>query len=1333
MKSSFSVHQACVKKSKIPFIVVRTQAVLPFEFHVSRKARDKFQFDLSIFSTNGNVIFANFYAARLFSQKMNEQRDLLNNPESAVSAAEINAMGLIDEILHSIVAQYRASTNANVFNEALAYLTEQYSAAEIEKVLQTFVDQFPPLSVYRQEQTVAQYLAGNSNGIANREIALEEMILLWLANKNPAFARYRELFDDTELRQQTVYAGVMGKLTTFFDRHPGIGGQGKNLLHTLLMPATAMPHSLTDQLNYIRSQWGVELQPLLTIKSEQLLGETFVEKWGIPTATYETRVLRTLDYITEEQRVRFNPAQGAAPTQVVEYFFDEEEPEQFSVDLDWMPRLVLIAKSTLVWLDQLSKKYQQEIVQLDQIPEAELDELSRRGFTGLWLIGVWERSKASKRIKQMCGNPEAEASAYSLYDYEIAADLGGEAAYEVLKECCWQRGIRLGSDMVPNHTGIDSRWISDHPDWFVQLPYSPFPAYSFNGSDLSNDDRVKIQLEDHYFDRTDAAVVFRHVDKASGQIRYIYHGNDGTAMPWNDTAQLNYLMPEVREAVIQKIIGVAKKFPIIRFDAAMTLAKKHFHRLWYPEPGSGGDIPSRAEQGMPRQLFDQYMPLEFWREVVDRVAEEVPDTLLLAEAFWLMEGFFVRTLGMHRVYNSAFMHMLKKEENKKYRYTIKNTIEFEPEILKRYVNFMNNPDEDTAIAQFGDGDKYFGVCVMMATMPGLPMFGHGQVEGFREKYGMEYRKAYFEEQPNPYLLERHEREIFPLLKKRYLFAEVEHFLLYDFYGRNGRVNEDVFAYSNRYAAERTLVLFNNAFKPARGWVQTSAAFSEKNSGGKTRRLMQKPLGEGLSLSSEADSYVIFRDHTDGLQYIRHSQTLWQRGMYVELGEYKYRVFVDFQEVRDIDGRYTRLADYLQERGVPDIEEALLEMHLQPVHHAFRAVMNADSLKQLRWAYAAGQSPTPAESKVKGQKKTRPLSTSPQPAAVEPEDILDDIQSDYQAFVADAKKFEDIPADEGEIAARVRVKLSRVLELSAGSLAKRYPMKKSRHYDAALKLVDRLAEDREFFLNVLLVWAMVSELGRMGNGTPAADSIKAGPQSLMWVNAWRLNKLIANEFRVAGMPADKASRATAIIRMLTLEQDWYDDTVAKSRRAGRLLQKVLSHPEAQQFCQVNRYDGILWFNKESFEELSEWLTLLAILQQPLNTVKQPKTKSKVAGKPAVKPSKKPQTGSAVARAIKDIYSVFNAWQKAEKSSEYQLNLLLEKLGIRLKKKPASKAPTAEKGSGKRRNKSLKPKAADSSPAKKKPSRKSPAKKLTAKSDPASGEMANGRPKKKKTGK
>src|ERR1700709_2842840 len=171
------------------------------------------------------------------------------------------------------------------------------------------------------------------------------------------------------------------------------------------------------------------------------------------------------------------------------------------------------------------------------------------------------------------------------------------------------------------------------------------------------------------------------------------------------------------------------------------------------------------------------MPQEFWREVVDRVAAEVPGTLLLAEAFWMLEGYFVRTLGMHRVYNSAFMIMLRDEENAKYRSYLKKTIEFDPDIMKRYVNFMSNPDERTAIDQFGDGDKFFGTCTLVATLPGLPMFPHGQVEGFTERYGMEFKQAKMDENPNVALVQAHEREIAALLKRRWLFAESEHFVL----------------------------------------------------------------------------------------------------------------------------------------------------------------------------------------------------------------------------------------------------------------------------------------------------------------------------------------------------------------------------------------------------------------------------------------------------------------------------------------------------------------------------------------------------------------------------
>ncbi|MDP2424622.1 MAG: alpha-amylase family glycosyl hydrolase [Bacteroidales bacterium] len=618
---------------------------------------------------------------------------------------------------------------------------------------------------------------------------------------------------------------------------------------------------------------------------------------------------------------------------------DYEEHERFTPDTHWMPRVVLLAKNAYVWLDQLSKKHQREIRRLDQIPDEELDQLARWNFNGLWLIGIWERSDASKRIKHIMGNIDAVSSAYSLYDYEIATDLGGEQAYQSLNERAKGRGIRLASDMVPNHTGLYSKWVIEHPDYFIQTHVSPFPGYGFAGENLSLNPDVEIRIEDGYYSRSDAAVVFRRIDKNTGDVRYIYHGNDGTNMPWNDTAQLDMLKREVREAVIQKIFDVAHRFSIIRFDAAMTLAKKHFARLWYPRPGSGGDIPSRADFAMSEEDFDAMFPVEFWREVVDRINRDLPETLLLAEAFWLMEGYFVRTLGMHRVYNSAFMHMLKNEENEKYRDLITNTLEFEPEILKRYVNFMSNPDEETAIHQFGSDGKYFGVCVLMTTLPGLPMFAHGQVEGYTEKYGMEYQRAYYNELPNQGLIERHQREIFPLTQQRYIFSDVDHFNIFDFISEHGHVNENVFAYTNKSGNERALVLFNNKYESTTGKIFTSAPKLSRQGAEKATRSIG--LGEALSLNKGDKIHYIFKEYISGLEFLRSSDEIHQHGFSWGLQGFEYRVFMDFRETHDDNGAIEKLCAELNGTGVQNIEEKLTELEMQPLHDAFEHLLADD--------------------------------------------------------------------------------------------------------------------------------------------------------------------------------------------------------------------------------------------------------------------------------------------------------------------------------------------------------------------------------------------------------
>lgn len=1123
------------------------------EFHISRKIRNLYQFEESLFTLRGNVILPNLRAARQFAQKINDQGGLPRSLGKMVKAGDIFVMGLIDEILHFIIQLYREEKNPEVMEKALAWIYDEIGRNKVDQTFKRFLEEFPPLTLHRGEIELEAYLEDTSEGFPNRQGILEEIIMLWLANQNPAFSPFFDLFDHSSLEKETSYREIIMALHRFFLTQPFFGPDPQSLIEMLESPAKAFPDSLSRQLEYIKERWGY------------LLGR------------YLSLLLRGLDLLKEEEiaQLRKTAIWTRPPIEIYEFAELEAEPERFSPDREWMPKLVLLAKNVYVWLHQLSRKYQRSIYRLDQIPDEELELLSRWGFSGLWLIGLWERSLASKKIKELLGSPDVVASAYSIFDYQIAGDLGGEEAFQDLKQRAWRYGIRLASDMVPNHMGIDSRWVIEHPDRFLFVEESPFPSYRFSGPDLSWHEEVGIYLEDHYYDQTDAAVVFKRVDRRSGEVRYIYHGNDGTRMPWNDTAQLNFLKPEVREAVIQTILEVAKKFPIIRFDAAMTLTKRHYQRLWFPEPGTGGAIPSRSEHGMTKEEFNRYMPNEFWREVVDRIAQEAPDTLLLAEAFWLLEGYFVRTLGMHRVYNSAFMNMLKDEENAKYRSVMKNTLEFNPEILKRFVNFMSNPDEETAVSQFGKEDKYFGICTMMVTLPGLPMFAHGQIEGFHEKYGMEYRYAKWEEQPDRNLIERHCREIFPLLRRRHLFAEVKDFLLYDFFTPEGKVNGNVFAYSNRSGEERALVLYHNKFDRACGWIRTSVAYCAEQEG--ERKLIQRELGEALGLHREEDYFLIFKDHVSGLEYIRKSKEVHEKGLYVELGAYQYHVFLDLREVRDNEWcHYSLLHDFLKGRGVPSLEEALKEILIQPLHQAFRELVHGERVLRLMGA------------------SIKKLGESLEEA------LLSEIEERMIRVLKEAKQIRQGKGDEFMVARQVRKELEATLFLPA--ITGRISILQPKKVKEVAQFLNQGLTDSPLLWVPLFLWVFVHLIGKVIDPQDFAE------EALRVIEDLKLEPILREALFESGVEEEILPGRLKLIKILTRYQRWYEGEI------GSLIEKLFNDPEAREFSGANLFNGIWWFHKESFEELLWWFMLISAIEigfdpfRPVNEMKNELEKS-----------------------------------------------------------------------------------------------------------------------------
>ncbi len=412
-----------------------------------------------------------------------------------VTAGELNLYALSLTIQRVLIKEYLVKESTQGLSILLADAGIAPGSPALKTYASSFSRLFPGGEFLDDPKLDPVAWLGDKPPVDRLQMLVAEMLLLSLAVENHALDGFRDLLDPAELFQagggESVASGIESSLTN----SPSVTLTGLPLPDFLRLPLKASPGSLYGQLEYMKTNW----QKLLP---EELLPEisaafaVMKEEWGLFSPQGEPGPAPVLEFGSPGQ------LPGAD-----DYY---AEPECFSDDTDWMPNVVLLAKMVYVWLGQLSGRYGETITRLDQIPDAELDRLARWGVTGLWLIGLWERSPASQTIKQICGNPEALSSAYSLFDYAIAADLGGEEALWNLRQRALKRGIRLASDMVPNHTGLYSKWIVEHPDWFIQLDYPPYPNYRFTGTDLSSSPDITLQIEDGYWERRDAAVVFRH-------------------------------------------------------------------------------------------------------------------------------------------------------------------------------------------------------------------------------------------------------------------------------------------------------------------------------------------------------------------------------------------------------------------------------------------------------------------------------------------------------------------------------------------------------------------------------------------------------------------------------------------------------------------------------------------------------------------------------------------------------------------------------------------------------------------------------------------------------
>ena len=425
--------------------------------------------------------------------------------------------------------------------------------------------------------------------------------------------------------------------------------------------------------------------------------------------------------------------------------------------------------STWPWLERLSAQEKRRIT-LANVPAREWDAIASRGFSFVFLMGVWERSALGRQLAleeqslraeydrtlpgwtadDVCGSP------YCVSAYEPDPRCGGWEALDIARAELARRRIKVVLDFVPNHTAFDHRWTTDHPEYYVQ--------------GTPEDERSAPQN-------------FRRVGNT-----IIACGRDPYFPPWRDVAQLNYFNPATRQATVDQLRAIESHCDGVRCDMAMLLLNDVFDKTWRAIMRSSWPAPSS----------------EFWPAAI----RECPELTFIAEVYWDLE-WTLQQHGFHFTYDKRLYDRMRGESPEE----VRGHLRAEPDYNNRLVRFLENHDEHRSAAAF---DKRLqAAAALFATAPGMRFYFDGQLEGRKIRTPVQLGR-WVEEPVNRALFTMYER----LLKVTSdpLFHDGEWKLL-EVTSAGDNSFGDLVAYRWRSPGRLALVVANLAGHHASGHVQ----------------------------------------------------------------------------------------------------------------------------------------------------------------------------------------------------------------------------------------------------------------------------------------------------------------------------------------------------------------------------------------------------------------------------------------------------------------------------------------------------------------------------------
>ncbi len=358
----------------------------------------------------------------------------------------------------------------------------------------------------------------------------------------------------------------------------------------------------------------------------------------------------------------------------------------------------------------------------------------------------------------------------------------------------------------------------------------------------------------------------------------------------------------------------------------------------------------------------------------------------------------------------------------------------------------------------------------------------------------------------------------------------------------------MFAYSNRLGGQRSLVVFHNRYAETSGRIQFSNPTKVNENGG----LVTNSMAEALEIPKTEGLFCVMKDLMDGQYYLFSSQVLHENGMQLKLHAYQCHVFSDFEFVHDNSEKgYAKLCALLQGRGVPDIQQALLSMELEPIHNPMREIFHPEYLNYLMELMESDTAFEQERSLL--DETTRKISN-----------LLDGVEYYKKSKLSAKQRYARI----NRVTSAVLSLINNPSEFPLTLIPGQRIFKKAEQF--LLDGVDMHPENRFAFI--------------------IASHLLAFETPLIALDEWKIEPMVYDTYIRLGIEHRRAEILTSAARVFIALGDWY-------RRFGKLTMSELvlqlfSQPEIKRFIKANEYDGIEWFDEDLLRELEWWLVASA---------------------------------------------------------------------------------------------------------------------------------------------